>query len=160
RLLTTSAAKPIALAEVLACEMEARGDALRAVVLVDAELASAKGDTELSGVLDREAGTGIAALRAIAGDMRTAPLRPLLVSGPRWRCMPGDAEHLAAALGEGVTAEPDGDLVRLTSPGWEPRVFVGLATRVLADGATGAIVGTRGLLGEGWDAPTVNCLVD
>ena len=52
-----------------------------------------------------------------------------------------------------MTSEPDGDLARLLSPGWEPRVFVGLATRLLATGGIGAIVGTRGLLGEGWDAP-------
>jgi superfamily II DNA or RNA helicase len=160
RLLTTSAAKPIALAEILAAEMEARGDALRAVVLVDAELASAKGGPALAGVLDREAGTGIAALRALAADLRTAPLRPLLVSGRGLRCMPSDAEQLAAGLGEGVRAEPDGDLARLAAPGWEPRVFVALATALLAGGGTGAIVGTRGLLGEGWDAPAVNCLVD
>jgi hypothetical protein len=37
---------------------------------------------------------------------------------------------------------------------------VPLATRIFTAGATRALVGTRALLGEGWDAPCVNCLVD
>ena len=93
RLLTNSAAKPIALVEILAAEMEARA-ALRAVVLVDAERASAKGDPELAGVLDREAGTG------------TPPCAPSPPTCARRRCVrcscpgagcaaPGDAEAIA-----------------------------------------------------------------
>ena len=35
-----------------------------------------------------------------------------------------------------------------------------LATAVFASGATRALIGTRAMLGEGWDAPCVNCLVD
>ena len=41
RLLTRSAAKSIALVEVVACEYQARSDGLRALVLVDAESAAA-----------------------------------------------------------------------------------------------------------------------
>jgi hypothetical protein len=37
---------------------------------------------------------------------------------------------------------------------------VELATRVLESGVSGALIGTRALLGEGWDCPAVNCLVD
>jgi hypothetical protein len=37
---------------------------------------------------------------------------------------------------------------------------VPLATRIFTGGATSVLVGTRALLGEGWDAPCVNCLVD
>jgi len=47
-----------------------------------------------------------------------------------------------------------------TGPAWEPRLWVRLATDVFAEGATRALVGTRALLGEEWDAPCVNCLVD
>ena len=35
-----------------------------------------------------------------------------------------------------------------------------LATAVFASGATRTLIGTRAMLGEGWDAPCVNCLVD
>ena len=60
-------------------------------------------------------------------------------------------------------AEPDSDgLVRRTATGsaWQPRLWVSCATGALTAGATRVLVGTRALLGEGWDAPCVNCLVD
>jgi len=187
RLLTTSAAKPLALVEVLALEMEARGERLRACVLCDAERAERRADDALAGVLDPAAGTAARAVLALAQDARTAPLHPLLVSGRALRCAPADHASLAVALGleaDGETpsgvdggatprldevAAPavDGDgLVELRPrPGgaagpWTPRVWVARATAVLDAGETGALVGTRALLGEGWDAPCVNVLVD
>jgi Type III restriction enzyme, res subunit len=65
RLLTSSQAKSLGLVEVLAAEMESRGDALRALVLCDAELAEAKPDRLLAGVLDPAAGTARQALVAV-----------------------------------------------------------------------------------------------
>jgi hypothetical protein len=170
RLLTGSAAKLIALVQVLTCELDARRDRLRALVLVDAERAAAVPDAGLVGVLRPEAGTAPEAVRALAEDGLTAGLRPLLVSGRGLRCAAADAEPLLAALRrrapaslEGWRAEPDGaGLVRLLADGpeWRPRLWVGLATAAFATGVTRVLVGTRALLGEGWDAPCVNCLVD
>jgi hypothetical protein len=171
RLLTGSQAKALGLVEVLAAEMNVRGDALRALVLCDAELAEAKPDPLLGGVLDPAAGTARHALMAVGADSRTAPLRPLVVSGRGLRCLPADAdvllealvaqaeEHLALPEWE---AAPDGVLIALRSSGaeWVPRAWVELATRVLESGVCGALIGTRALLGEGWDCPMVNCLVD
>jgi len=171
RLLTSSQAKALGLVEVLAAEMESRGDALRALVLCDAELAEAKPDRLLAGVLDPAAGTARQALMAVGADGRTAPLRPLVVSGRGLRCLPADAdllleallaqaqEHLSLPEWEAV---PDGVLISLRSSGaeWVPRAWVELATRVLESGVSGALIGTRALLGEGWDCPAVNCLVD
>jgi superfamily II DNA or RNA helicase len=194
RLLTSSAAKPLALVEVLGAEAEARGTGLRALVLCDAELAGARPDGELRAVLDPDAGTARAAVAALAGDTRTAVLRPLLVSGRGLRCAVDDADALLAALaaadgaaagdaaairmpgggtngalrggtdggGAGWRAEPSGDaLAELRGPGeWRPRRWVGLATAIFAAGHVRALVGTRAFLGEGWNAPCVNCLVD
>jgi superfamily II DNA or RNA helicase len=171
RLLTGSQAKALGLVEVLAAEMEVRGDALRALVLCDAELAEAKPDPLLGGVLDPAAGTARHALMAVGADSRTAPLRPLVVSGRGLRCLPADADVLLAALVEQAAehlalpdweAAPDGVLISLRSSGaeWVPRAWVDLATRVLESGPCGALIGTRALLGEGWDCPMVNCLVD
>ena len=171
RLLTSSAAKPIALVEVLACEYEARADRLRAVALVDAEMAGRRADSSLTTVLDPEAGTAPRAVSAAAADFRTAPLRPLLVSGRGLRCTPEHADALLEALAaegaeldlRGWRTEPGGDgLVGLVAegPGFTPRAWVPLATRVFTRGATQLLVGTRALLGEGWDAPAVNCLID
>ena len=173
RVLTASAAKPLALVELVGCELEARGAALRAVVLADAELAAQRPDAALREVLPREAGTAIAALRALADDVRTAPLRPLLVSGRGVRCGEPDADALTAALREQAAA--DGltlqgwswsldahglAAISATGPHWSARTWVGLAGTIFAGGATQTLIGTRALLGEGWDAPCVNCLVD
>ena len=171
RLLTGSQAKALGLVEVLAAEMESRGDALRCLVLCDSELAEAKPAALLEGVLDPAAGSARHALIALGADGRTAPLRPLVVSGRGLRCLPADAdvllealvgaaeEHLALPDWEAV---PDGVLISLRASGaeWVPRAWVELATRVLESGVCGALIGTRALLGEGWDCPAVNCLVD
>jgi superfamily II DNA or RNA helicase len=170
RLLTNSAAKSIALAEVVSCEYEARGEALRALVLTDTERAQATPDGALLGVLRPEAGTAPEAVRTLAADARTAPLGPLLVSGRGLRCARADARALLAALAERAPAgvgvlhaeAGEDDVVRLTGRGsaWQPRMWVALATEIFAAGVTKVLVGTRALLGEGWDAPCVNCLVD
>ena len=181
RLLTGSAAKPLALVEVLGAEAEARGTDLRALVLCDAELSGARADGELRGVLDPDAGTARAAVRALAEDARTAVLRPLLVSGRGLRCAQQDAAALLAALSDanksagavdgwaaaadqtgGWTAGvPASGLVELRGPGdWRPRRWVALATALFESGRTRVLVGTRAFLGEGWNAPCVNCLVD
>jgi superfamily II DNA or RNA helicase len=171
RLLTGSQAKAIGLVEVLAAELVSRGDALRALVLCDAELAEQRPDDALTGVLDPAAGSARHALMAVAGDPRTAPLRPLLVSGRGLRCVPGDADALLQALAEEAheryqlpdwDAELDGLLCSLRSSGaeWVPRAWTDLATRLLERGVVQVLVGTRALLGEGWDCPPVNCLVD
>jgi superfamily II DNA or RNA helicase len=171
RLLTSSQAKALGLVEVLAAELHARGDALRGLVLCDAELAEARPDRLLGGVLDPAAGSARHALMALGADGRTAPLRPLVVTGRGLRCLPGDADVLLAALAAEAeshlslpdwAAEPDGVLVSLRSSGaeWAPRAWVEVATRVLESGVSGTLIGTRALLGEGWDCPAVNCLVD
>jgi superfamily II DNA or RNA helicase len=169
RLLMNSGAKSAALADVVAGEFDVRGERLRALVLTDTELASAPGPS-LVGVLRPEAGSAPEAVRALAADPRTAALRPLLVSGRGLRCAEQDAGVLLAALTKagaprlaGLAAQPASDgLVQLAAPGsaWQPRLWVELATSIFTAGATRLLVGTRALLGEGWDAPCVNCLVD
>ncbi|HTX00117.1 MAG TPA: hypothetical protein VMD59_15140 [Acidimicrobiales bacterium] len=169
-MLTRSAAKTVVLADIVGCELEVRGDRLRALVLCDSERPSAAGDGELAGVLDLAAGSALAGLEALANDVRTAVLRPLLVSGRGLRCAGNDAAALLEALRADAPAALDGwredeegdGFVRLSASGtaWQPRLWVQLATTAFAAGATKALVGTRALLGEGWDAPCVNCLVD
>ncbi|HEV2813799.1 MAG TPA: hypothetical protein VGW10_11165, partial [Solirubrobacteraceae bacterium] len=43
---------------------------------------------------------------------------------------------------------------------WGSRWWTAWATRLLSAGDTRLVVGTRGLLGEGWDCPELNVLVD
>jgi len=155
RVLIASAAKPLAAVEVLAAEAEARGDGLRAAVLCDAEHPPrvAEGSPlTLSG-----GARGI--LRAFGDDVRSAALRPLLVTAETLACLPGDAAALGPALGAVTTTSQDG-LVVLGAPGWGSQERVGAAGRALAAGTVQCVVGTRGLLGEGWDAPVLNVVVD
>jgi superfamily II DNA or RNA helicase len=169
RLLTSSGAKSVALIDVIGCEFDARGEQLRALVLTDAELAHAP-DESLVGVLRPGAGSAREAVRALAADGRTAVLRPLLVSGRGLRCAQHDAEVLLAALQKYAGDRVDGwrteleagglALLAATGDAWQARVWVQLATRIFTDGVTQVLIGTRALLGEGWDAPCLNCLVD
>ena len=52
-------------------------------------------------------------------------------------------------------------VVGLTAVGdWTAATWVPLVHDWLASGGTAAVVGTRGLLGEGWDSPSLNVVVD
>ncbi len=51
-------------------------------------------------------------------------------------------------------------VVRAGSPWWRSRNYVRLATDYFESGRSRCLVGTRGLLGEGWDARRVNVLID
>lgn len=155
RVLTNSRAKALAAVEILGAEAQARGEGVRAAVLCDTQDAPRRPEgsaLELTG--------GARGLLAVFGDHgRTASLRPLLVTGRTVACLPRDAERLRRALDAESTQTADG-LAELTRPGWSTRHWVAAASAALADGESQLLVATRGLLGEGWDAPTLNCLVD
>jgi hypothetical protein len=108
-------------------------------------------------------------LETLLGDPRAAELDPVLMTGRGVACGAATAAALTAWLaraepGLAVTTGPLGRWAhaRDVSPagGWEPRRFVPLVTRFLAEGGTRCLIGTRALLGEGWDAPAVNVVVD
>jgi superfamily II DNA or RNA helicase len=68
-----------------------------------------------------------------------------------------------AAAGAPAAGQPGWEDVVVIAPEhgwWEPRHYVPLVTRFLEAGHSRCLVGTRGLLGEGWDARSVNVLVD
>ena len=58
--------------------------------------------------------------------------------------------------------EPHDGFHRLQGSGsdWGPRLYVSLITELFQEGITRCLVGTRGLLGEGWDATKLNVLID
>ena len=51
-------------------------------------------------------------------------------------------------------------VVRPSSGAWEPRRYVPLVTQYFEEGHSRCLIGTRGLLGEGWDAASVNVFID
>ncbi|HEX8744204.1 MAG TPA: DEAD/DEAH box helicase family protein [Thermoleophilaceae bacterium] len=159
RVLAASQSKAIACARIIDVETSARGDDIRCVILCDTEVERGGSETGLD--LDTTSVRGL--LGALGDDPGCAILRPLAVTGRSVLCLPRDAAILAAAQSTGELAvrvhEEDG-LCRLEGPGWTTRQWVAAATAALTDGTTKLLVGTRGLLGEGWDCPCVNCLID
>lgn len=65
-----------------------------------------------------------------------------------------------AEIGNRMLRWDDIVVLRPTHPWWRPRHYVPLLTRYFEEGGTRCLIGTRGLLGEGWDAKRVNVLLD
>ena len=168
RVLARSASKAMAVAEILRAEHGELGDQLRALVLTDFAEAGATIPAALSGTLDEGAGGALLTLRSLLEDKVTAGLDPVLMTGQRLACGADTASALVAWLSEvapGLAAtasavDPAGVATVSGVAGWEPRRYVPLITRFFTEGGTRALVGTRALLGEGWDAPAVNVTVD
>jgi superfamily II DNA or RNA helicase len=170
QVLLNSAAKPLAACDILATELDSRGDDLRAVVLCDSQHGphqSADSPLALSG-----GGRGL--LAAVGADERVAILRPALITSDTFAVLSDEAAWWIARLSElaasdrvslpagGFTAAAENGVAVLTHPSSEfsSRRWTEWVTRVLADGESRLLVGTRGLLAEGWDCPQVNVLVD
>lgn len=172
RLLGLSASKLEALDAILRVEHASLGDDLRAVVVVDFERATrGRSVRELEGVLDPEAGGAVAVLRRLAADAELGDLEPVMLTGRNLICDTDVARVVAAAL-EAAAMEhgwrvrvrlvPDGPVTRIVGEGsdWNSSRYTLLVTELFERGVTRCIVGTRGLLGEGWDVRSANVLVD
>ena len=155
RVLTNSRAKAFGAVEILGAEAETRGERLRGALLCDSEDAPRRPE----GSALELAGGARGLMRVLADDLRTAALHPLLVTGTTVACVAEDADLFGRVLHADTVPASDG-LIELTCPGWTSRQWVAAASAALAAGETQLIVATRALLGEGWDAPALNCLLD
>ncbi|RLV50567.1 DEAD/DEAH box helicase [Nocardioides mangrovicus] len=167
RVTARSSAKQQAVAAILRADRSSLGDDVRALVVCDHERATATSRRRLDGSAAPDpAGSALGVLQTLLADPDTAALSPLLVTG---RTVAGSAEtlealreHVAAtdtALAVALRVDTTDEGPMLTGP-WTSRVWTAHATDFLRVGGTRALVGTRGLLGEGWDAPCVTTLVD
>lgn len=167
RVVARSAAKTEAVRQILAAELDSLGSSLRAVVVCDHEQATATLPSGLSGVLDSQSGSARLVLRELLADSGTALLSALLVTGRTVATDPHTARRFVDFCVEVVphlelsTAHMEDlpGVVAITG-GWTSRRWVALATRFFEEGGTRALIGTRALLGEGWNAKGVNTLVD
>ncbi|MDO4784249.1 MAG: DEAD/DEAH box helicase family protein [Propionibacteriaceae bacterium] len=162
RILARSAAKAQAAVDLVTVEADTLGAGLRALVLCDFERVSAV-PRSLGDVVDPGAGSARQVLRELLADRRTRELRPVLVTASTLAGAPDTLRDVARLADlqrgiRGLSVEDDAGIARLT--GWGPRQWVPVVTAMLEDGDTNVLVGTRGLLGEGWDARSVNCLID
>ncbi len=162
RVLARSASKALAAVEIASLEEENLGADLRALVVCDFERAAAL-PHGLCDVVTADSGSAWQTLKALAENPVGQRLEPLLVTAGVVAGTPSSSRALmdfAAGRLPGHsldTAEEEG-LVRVL--GWNVRQWVPVVTDFFQMGGTRLLVGTRGLLGEGWDAPGVNCLVD
>ena len=170
RILAYSRAKARALIPILKREQTELGDTIRAVVICDYEKTSAV-SAELDHLLDDEAGGAIAAFRELLTDENTDKLDPVLITGstvlvdddlrPKLESAALQWLSLNKFSVEFVWQESEGFHV-LSGKGsdWCPRVYVEMITELFQQGIIRCLVGTRGLLGEGWDANKINVLID
>lgn len=171
-ILALSEAKDEATVKILQAEMSVMGQQLRAVVMTDFERMSAK-SRRLKDVLDPDAGSAVRVFRHIVADKQTSQLGAVLVTGKVVLAMANRRATLDAGIAEWVAAKSvnmtweweateDERIVRLAGSGrdWASRTYVAMMTRLFEQGLTQCLVGTRGIFGEGWDAVTLNTLVD
>ncbi len=170
RVLAYSSEKAKALAPILTAEMAALGDAIRAVVVTDFEKTSAT-ISEVEHLLSSEAGGAIAAFRVLVSDSKLDELNPVLVTGSSVLVDDDLSPQFASAAKEWLanagydatlTFEQEVGFHVVSGSGrdWCPRVYVEMITDLFQRGLTKCLVGTRGLLGEGWDANKINVLID
>jgi hypothetical protein len=160
----------VAAAEILATEERALGKRLRALLLCDFEVAGGERHALLEGVLDPQAGSAALILRTLLADSGLRGLNPVLVTGRTVACSRETATDLGAWLEEAFELtglegaagdDPDAPVeVRPARASWEPRDYLPQVTRYFEEGRSRCLVGTRGLLGEGWDARSVNVILD
>ena len=173
RVLARSESKARAAIDILAAESAELASRLRALVLCDFEDAGGMVPADLAGVLQAGSGGARLVLETLLADPQAAALDPVLMTGRHVACGPDTAERLlkwlsAAGPGLDLATAPwgtaawgDQELTEITGgTGWEPRRHVPLVTRFHAEGLSRCLIGTRALLGEGWDAPAVNVVID
>lgn len=161
-LLASSAAKDRAVADILYGEStDGIGANLRAVVVGDfARHGNRAGDRgAVAGVLRT--------FSTIVADDRLVSLMPILNTSRHLRIAIRDVSTIIPRLASltGVTAEianadDDPNIVELSLPGVTTARAVAAVSALLTSGYVRVVVGTRGLLGEGWDCPAANTLID
>ncbi|KZS82324.1 DEAD/DEAH box helicase family protein [Mycobacterium persicum] len=170
RVCALSESKVAATTHILDAEDAVLGARLRALVLCDFESMTGTLPTSLKGApVNDLSGSAqlVTAMLAASDNRRGTPLRPLLVTGQTFACPAAIEDDLIAfctARGalvrtEALQAHPGLRIVRGNGT-FGPRAWVTLATEYFLTGRARVLVGTRALLGEGWDCAAVNVTVD
>lgn len=161
-----SRAKDTAVVDILRHELDSMGERLRAVVVTDAAEHSAP--HRALDILGPASGPGPAggAMRCMSTLLSDADLRslhPVLLTSSRLSLASGDTsllDRLRRSTGLALPATDDGWMLSVTGQGVGSAGLVLAVSELVAAGEVRLVVGTRGLLGEGWDCPAVNTLID
>ena len=164
-----STAKGSAAGEVLRHEEALRGDDLCALVVVERDRATSP-PAAARAVLGEDAGTAARVLAAVCEEQAVAARGVVCVTGSGAWCDALAAERVTHAVNVAAT---DGrwistrgsdipSVVELVGhgPSWDAARWLAAAAAALTDGAAHTLVATRGLVGEGWNFPRLNVLVD
>jgi len=166
RLLIRSASKLKSIDDIVRLESQALGSDLRMVVLTDfirrADFPKDQADTKpvkRLGVVPifeqiRRGDAGITKLGILTGSLTVVPC---------------DAQEALRTIAPGLGIDPtdvaskplahDPRFCEVTICGADKQKMVGLITALFNRGGINVLVGTTSLLGEGWDAPSVNSLI-
>ena len=169
RVMAYSSGKIAALNNIISSEKVALGDKIRAVIVTDFEKTSATSVVE--GILDDEAGGAIAVFRSLCSNEEGDSLDPVLMTGSTVLV---DDDLFERFITRAKTWVIDNNVdvkfvdkkhegyheVRGVGEDWKPRYYSLMITEFFQEGLTKCLIGTRGLLGEGWDASRINVLVD
>ena len=169
RVMAYASAKTEAVNEIIAVEMQTLGKDIRAVIVTDYEKTSAT--TLVEGILDEEAGGAISVLRSLVNHPAGDYLDPILMTGSTvlvdddlYERFIAKAELWVAERELNIRLEdhPHDGYHEIHGKGkdWIPRYYSLMITEFFQEGFTRCLVGTRGLLGEGWDASRINVLID
>lgn len=161
-----SRAKDTAVIDVLRLELDAIGDRLRALVVTDAaERSAAHRALDVRTALGPAgaAGGALRCFEVILSDARLRDLHPVLLTSRHLRLASQDAGLLAELrerTGLELPARDDGWMLAAPGAGAGSAPLVMAVGELVNQGRVRLVVGTRGLLGEGWDCPAINTLVD
>ena len=169
RIMAYASTKVKAISTILSSEMQALGGDIRAVIITDFEKTSAT--TLVEGVMDDEAGGAVAAFRQAVQCENVDLLNPILMTGSTVLVDDDLAEEFLAAANNWIKErslaitlvdEIRGGYHEIVGKGkdWIPRYYSLMITEFFQLGITKCLIGTRGLLGEGWDASRINVLID
>ena len=169
RVMAYSSGKIAALNKIISSEIETLGEKIRAVIVTDFEKTSAT--SVVDGVLDDEAGGAIAVFRSLTSNEECDSLDPVLMTGSTVLV---DDDLFERFITRAKSWVIDNNInvkfvdkihqgyheIRGVGEDWKPRYYSLMITEFFQEGLTKCLVGTRGLLGEGWDASRINVLVD
>ncbi|MGI6878262.1 DEAD/DEAH box helicase family protein [Microbacterium sp. gxy059] len=157
--LTTTRAKESAIGDILRVELASGdGERVRAAAILDFAVHGHGRQEGAAGALR--------CFETVAADPDLAELRPVLVTSAHLRIAARDASvllpRLEDALGVGPLAAEAASATSLevSVPGVGASRVVEAVSRLVSEGTCRLIVGTRGILGEGWDCRAVNTLID
>ena len=170
RVIAYSRSKVKALLPIIQSELQCLGESIRAVIITDFEKTSSTA-VEIEHLLDEEAGGAISAFKELLNHPETDRLNPVLLTGSSVLVDNDIGDRLQTAaeswlqerkIDVTLSREPFEGFYMLMGSGsqWSPRVYVEMITDLFQAGVTRCLVGTRGLLGEGWDANKINVLID